>query len=382
VLDLLVPRPMHTINATAAAVFRAVEDHQPTLLMDEADTYLGPLARGEHEELRGLINAGHRKGAVAHRCVGDPAKMQVKAFPAFCAVAIAGIGDLPDTILDRGVLIWMRRRGPAEQVEPFRRRKATPQLRELHQALAAWTSEHQDQLAQTEPEMPPGLVDRPADVWEALLAVADLAGGDWPTRARVAAVRLNKERGEADPSLGVKLLADIRTAFDADLADQLATDDLLKRLHAMEESPWGTMPGRGIEAGKPLSARGLGARLRPFDVRPCQYRDDSGARHRGYLRADLADAWSRYLPSPEPSVTPEPAVTAQATATDPGTDAERDSDASEPETAPEPAHNATTSTVTPDSAVTDPQRTARAEPEPLPGNDPGMDRVDLRRWAR
>jgi hypothetical protein len=180
VLDLLVPRPMHTINATAAAVFRAVEAHQPTLLMDEADTYLGPLARGEHEELRGLINAGHRKGAVAYRCVGDPTKMEVKAFPAYCPVAIAGIGDLPDTILDRAVLIRMRRRGPGEQVEPFRRRKAAPRLRELHEALAAWTSTNHDPLAQAEPEMPPGLVDRPADVWEALLAVADLAAATGP----------------------------------------------------------------------------------------------------------------------------------------------------------------------------------------------------------
>jgi hypothetical protein len=140
--------------------------------------------------------------------------------------------------------------------------------------------------------MPPGLVDRPADVWEALLAIADLAGGDWPMRARKAAVKLNRERGEADPSLGVKLLADTQAAFDTDKADRLATDDLLKRLCAMEESPWGNL--RGVS----LDARGLAARLRPFDVRPCQYRDDSGARHRGYLRADLADAWSRYLPTP------------------------------------------------------------------------------------
>jgi hypothetical protein len=292
VLDLLVPEPMHTVNATAAAIFRTVEAHQPTLLFDEADTIFGPLARGDHEELRGLVNAGHRKGAVAYRCVGDPAKMEVKAFPAFCAVAIAGIGDLPDTILDRAVLVRMRRRGPGEQVEPFRHRLAAPRLRDLHQALAAWAWTYQDRLTQAEPEMPPGLVDRPADVWEALLAIADLAGGDWPMRARKAAVKLNRERGEADPSLGVKLLADTQAAFDTDKADRLATDDLLKRLCAMEESPWGNL--RGVS----LDARGLAARLRPFDVRPCQYRDDSGARHRGYLRADLADAWSRYLPTP------------------------------------------------------------------------------------
>jgi hypothetical protein len=124
VLELLVPRPMHAVSATAAALFRAVEATQPTLLFDEADTYFGPMAKGDTEELRALVNAGHRKGAVAYRCYGDPSKMQVRAYPAFCAVALAGIGDLPPTILDRAVLVRMRRRAPDEQVEPFRRRKA------------------------------------------------------------------------------------------------------------------------------------------------------------------------------------------------------------------------------------------------------------------
>jgi hypothetical protein len=101
VLDLLVPEPMHAVNATAAALFRAVEDRQPCILFDECDATFGPMARGEHEELRALINAGHRKGAVAYRCVGDPRNMQVKAYPAYAAVALAGIGDLPPTILDR-----------------------------------------------------------------------------------------------------------------------------------------------------------------------------------------------------------------------------------------------------------------------------------------
>jgi len=166
VLELLVPTPMHAVNATAAALFRAVEAHKPTLLFDECDTYFGPMAKGDHEELRGLVNAGHRKGAVAYRCVGDPAKMQVKAFPAYAAVAIAGIGDIPATILDRAVLVRMRRRAPTEHIEPFRRRKALKAGDELREGLAAWAEANRGRLADAEPEMPPGLVDRPADVWK------------------------------------------------------------------------------------------------------------------------------------------------------------------------------------------------------------------------
>jgi hypothetical protein len=165
VLELLVPRPMHAVSATAAALFRAVEASQPTLLFDEADTYFGPMAKGDTEELRALVNAGHRKGAVAYRCFGDPSKMEVRAYPAFCAVALAGIGDLPPTILDRAVLVRMRRRAPDEHVEPFRRRKAAKDADDLRDGLATWTEAYRDQLADAEPEMPPGLVDRPADVW-------------------------------------------------------------------------------------------------------------------------------------------------------------------------------------------------------------------------
>jgi Protein of unknown function (DUF3631) len=287
VLDLLVPRPMHAVSATPAALFRAVEATQPTLLFDEADTYFGPMAKGDTEELRALVNAGHRKGAVAYRCYGDPNKMEVRAYPAFCAVALAGIGDLPPTILDRAVLVRMRRRAPDDQVEPFRRRKAAKDTDDLRDALAKWMEAHADQLAEAEPEMPPGLVDRPADVWEALLAVADLAGDAWPARARKAALELNAARVEADPSLGIALLRDLRAVWHG--KEAMATERLLELLHDLEESPWGDL------RGKPLDARGLARRLRPYEVRPTTIRVGD-ATPKGYRREDLADAWSRYLP--------------------------------------------------------------------------------------
>jgi hypothetical protein len=295
VLELLVPRPMHAVSATAAALFRAVEASQPTLLFDEADTYFGPMAKGDTEELRALVNAGHRKGAVAYRCFGDPSKMEVRAYPAFCAVALAGIGDLPPTILDRAVLVRMRRRAPDEHVEPFRRRKAAKDADDLRNGLAEWTEAYRDQLADAEPEMPAGLVDRPADVWEALLAVADLAGGGWPIRARKAALELNKARVEADPSLGIALLRDLRAVWDG--KESMPTERLLELLHALEESPWGDL------RGKPLDARGLARRLKPYELRPTTIRVGD-ATPKGYRREDLADAWSRYLPdTPETSAT-------------------------------------------------------------------------------
>lgn len=63
----LVARPLPAANATAAFLFRAVELWEPTLLIDEADTFVR-----DNEELKGLVNAGHtRDAAYVGRVVGD-----------------------------------------------------------------------------------------------------------------------------------------------------------------------------------------------------------------------------------------------------------------------------------------------------------------------
>jgi len=122
--------------------------------------------------------------------------------PAYCAVAIAGLGYLPDTILTRSVIVGMRRRAPGETVEPFRRRLEFEKGDWLRQRLAAWATSIFEEVRDTFPEMPDGIADRNADVWEALLSVADAAGGDWPERARVAAVALVALTRRGEASLG------------------------------------------------------------------------------------------------------------------------------------------------------------------------------------
>ncbi len=164
-LELLVPSPMLAVNATPAALFRAMADldRRPTILFDEVDTIFGPKAK-ENEELRGLLNAGHRRSGVAYRCIGEGTKQQVRPFPAYAAAALAGIGDLPDTIFSRSIVIAMRRRGSNEHVAPFRRREAEAEGARLRDALALWAASHRAELSAI-PSMPPELTDRAADVW-------------------------------------------------------------------------------------------------------------------------------------------------------------------------------------------------------------------------
>ena len=137
VTEPLVPRPVEAVNVTPAYLFRkeADEGGPPTILFDEIDTVFGPKAK-DNEEIRGLLNAGHRKGAVAVRCVVKGKTVTTEEIPAYCAVALAGLGGLPDTILSRSATTGMRRRAPDEKVEPWRRRIHAPEAEGLRDQLA------------------------------------------------------------------------------------------------------------------------------------------------------------------------------------------------------------------------------------------------------
>jgi hypothetical protein len=288
VTEPLVPRPVHAVNTTPAYLFRKVSDPDgaPTLLYDEIDTVFGPKAK-DNEEVRGMLNAGHRRGATAGRCVVHGKTVETEELPAYCAVALAGLNDLPDTIMTRSVIVRMRRRAPGELVEPWRPRLNHPEAHELRDLLIAWSEEEH---AEAWPLMPDGVEDRHADVWEALLAVADLAGGGWPKQARVTAVSLVTQLSGPSGSIGVMLLHDLRKVFGN--AEHLTTEVVLTRLHALEDSPWADIKGR------PIDARWLSRQLGKYEVKPKVHRTGPGTR-RGYAAADLRDPWTRYVKAPE-----------------------------------------------------------------------------------
>lgn len=290
VTELIVPRPVEAVNVTPAYLFRKVgdADGRPTILYDEIDTVFGPKAK-DNEEIRGLLNAGHRRHAVAGRCVVRGKEVFTEEIPAYCAVALAGLGGLPDTILTRSVVIRMRRRAPTEQVEPYRRREQVQAGKAVYGRLQAWASATRRKVTGAWPVMPDGIVDRDADAWEALLAVADAAGGTWPDRARVAAVALVADSKQSTPSLGVLLLRDTKAVFGD--SEQLSTEELLARLRGLEESPWGDLKGR------PMDSRMLSRLLKGYGVAPTTIRVGN-ATPKGYRRADLHDPWSRYLGGP------------------------------------------------------------------------------------
>jgi len=279
--------PLITVNASPAAVYRSIgSDPPPTLLVDEADTIFGGKNAEANEDLRGLLNAGHQRNRPTIRW--DAGTRSLEKIPTFAMAALAGIGAMPDTIEDRAVVIRMRRRAPGETVAPFRHRRDRPALTGIATGLAGWLHAHMADLERAEPTMP--LEDRAADTWEPLIAVADLAGADWPALARSAAVILTHDRDQAaSVSDRIRLLADCRAAFGT--ADALPTTTLISRLRSDPESPWSDHGPGGITAMK------LAELLREYDIRSANIRfGEPIGQAKGYHRADFADAWARYCP--------------------------------------------------------------------------------------
>jgi predicted pyridoxine 5'-phosphate oxidase superfamily flavin-nucleotide-binding protein len=289
VLELLAAKPWRVITPSEAVVFRKLDADQPTLLLDEVDAIFNPKANGNHEGLRAILNAGNRRGTSVPRCVGP--NQSLRSFSVFSPKALAGIGELPETVADRSVPIRLKRRAPGEQVERFRRRDVESQAQPLRDRAQEWAESHLDTLREARPEIPDELHDRAQDAWEPLLAIADAAGRPWPERARVAATELSNGHEREERSLGVQLLADVRRVFNEQGAEAIATAELLRALTADEEAPW----AHYHHDGSPLSARSLAGRLRRYEVSSRTVWLAGGDTAKGYKREWFEDAWERYL---------------------------------------------------------------------------------------
>ena len=304
-LELLCAGAETLSDASPAYLYRRIGAGAVTILLDEADAIWKRGKSGQDdtaEALRSVVNAGHRRSATIGRVEMNGSNGNLVRFPCYAPAAIAGIGTLPDTIMDRAVIIRMRRRAPGERIRDYRERTTRPEGDALRDQLAAWAASVADRVGDPWPDMPEGVADRPADVWESLLMVADLAGGDWPKQAAEACMAF--VTGAQDTgSTGTRLLADLRDVFGDE--PELFTQTILDKLHALAESPWAD-----YAYGKPFSARDLADMLKEHQVKSHQVRIGKDSR-KGYHRAELEDLWTRYLP-PRSAETSETAETSLA----------------------------------------------------------------------
>lgn len=292
----LVPRAIEPVNVSPAYLFRrtASADGRPTILHDEIDTVFGPKAK-DNEDVRGFINAGYRKHSKYGRCVSNKnGQFTTEDIPAFCAVAVAGLGNLPDTILSRSVIVRMKRRAPHETVEPFRVTKFQDEASAIRHHIEQWASQCKNLLANMKP-LPREVTDRDADVWEALIAIGDRADEQWSQAIRVTAVTLVTLKKQTPQSLGILLLSDTKAIFDNKKVNSISTKELLFELNNLTTSPWGDLEHRLLDD------RRLSAILKPYGVKSETIRT-SESPCKGYKLDSFKDAFIRYLPACTPQI--------------------------------------------------------------------------------
>jgi hypothetical protein len=302
VLELLVKAPWRDAGATEAVLFRKIERDKPTLLSDEIDTVFHTKKNDGMENIRRMFNLGFTRGNKVSRCVGQNTSFDIQEFDPFCPKVLCGIGRcLPDTVSDRALAIELIRQSTEEKAERFRARDARELVSDIRAELQAWAEQPGliDKLKAARPHAPAEIRDRQEEICEPLIAIADLAGGNWPEIGRTSLVSLCAQ--EEDASTGVKLLGDIKHVFDEAGTDRLTTRSIIEGLAAIEDDrPWALWFEDALRNDKlKAAAARLARRLKGFKVKPCKIRlGDETAQ--GYHRADFQNAWKRYLPAAAP----------------------------------------------------------------------------------
>ena len=284
VITPLVGHPLAAVSASAAAIYRGIveEGVRRTLLLDEVDAVFSAKGSEQAEALRQVLNAGTRRGATVIRCNGNTGKNE--EFDPFGPKVLGGIAEVPDTLADRCICISMDRATPEQLkgLKPARYRSIQAGAKPLHQLLAAWVATVMDQAAEIRPEPVDGLSSRSMDAWEPLLALAEMAGGEWPQRAKDAAAALSTNNPEAvsQDTMYRRLVV----ACDEVFAGQefLPSEELVDRLKA-HDSEWLWLNSTGI------TTRRLAAMLGRYNVEP-KRQTDGGVRQRGYTHEDIQRA--------------------------------------------------------------------------------------------
>lgn len=300
-----------TSTITASSLFRTASEGT-IILADESDAWLSPTNPSEGAEaMRAIINASHRPrifGVITKTDTSGKTPRVVR-YKIDCAIAIAGLKALPDTVADRSIPIVLNKRKSTEPIERFRFLKADQEIEPLRNRLDAIAPRITELLVGADPALPESLEDRQMDNFSPLAAVADLAGGMWPSLARSSFLSLNREVTNlvGSTSIGVELLRAVRDLFlEAGDPAALSSLDVLRGLYERSEGPWAARYGcPDLPSERQRGAQRLAHDLGSFGVRPKSVRLPDGSTPRGYSRADLADPWARHAPDVAPVPTPE-----------------------------------------------------------------------------
>jgi putative DNA primase/helicase len=285
-IQRFVPRPLSTENLTGPVLFRLIEQQHPTLIVDEFDNLLSD----GKSELLGLFNSGYARNGKAYRLVEVGSNHELREFSTFSPLVYGMIGKPTDSFNSKSIPIEMRRATPAEwrvllSLEDGE--EEDQRLQALGRQAARWASDNIELLKAAKPNMG-SLTNRPATNWKLLFAVAQVAGGEWPARARSAAAAAAKLK--QNPADEEELFAAIKAIFGTSTKDYVESESLVHRLAEVEGGPWAEYG----KTGKPITQNALARLLRGFGIKPGQVGPEY-ARKRGYLRVQFEEVFASYV---------------------------------------------------------------------------------------
>lgn len=285
ILERFVARPCATDNISTASLYRLIERDQPTLLIDEADTFLM-----QRQEMVGILNSGYRPDGFVIRQGGANFTEPLK-FPTWGAKAIFSIGVLPPALYSRCISIPMKRKRPEEKVTRFNvyiRQRETA-LTDIRRKILRFTLDNSEAISSCTPHLPECLDDRQQDNWEPLLQIASHCGTDWLECSIQAAIDLSPTNLFDETNLAEMLLADIAEIFDVDNSSRISSTGLLQMLIADLTKPW-----VDYRRGRPITQSDIASLLRRYGIKPVDLRIN-GKVLKGYVASDFEDAFARYL---------------------------------------------------------------------------------------
>jgi putative DNA primase/helicase len=287
------PRGVMASNISPSSFFRYVDRDRPTLIIDEAETYV------KREDTRGILDGGiTRAGAFTIRTIGD--SHEPKLFSTYGPKVLGGLGKLAPTIMSRCITIHMKRKKKSEQVIKLRGRD-TVAFKAIRSQCCRWRDDNVAKLMDAQPVLPPGLTDRGEDIWEPMFAIAELAGPAWVAKAHAAALAFNGSHDVEDDSLGIQLLAAVRdlieTTKETSSVDSIFSETIAAHLHKDPTGPWLAYG----KAQKEISPAQIATLLRPFEIKPSQVRIGATSK-KGYEFAAFTSAFDAYLRSPPASL--------------------------------------------------------------------------------
>ena len=192
----LCPSPAVMIEPTMPALVHSVGAAHDTVALDEVDVFFGG-GQGERKAAaRAIINAGYR-GSGAYRRMY---KGEAQIVPCFGALMMAGLGKIGtngalEATLQRCHRVVMQKAAPGFR-PPRWDRQAQYAAKIISERMTLWASQNLDDLGSHVPDVPDYLSPREAELWEPLLSIADLVGGDWPELARQACEEMIASGGQ------------------------------------------------------------------------------------------------------------------------------------------------------------------------------------------